>query len=228
MLISEKELALIADYQRIDRPQDSLMQAAVSIILRDGAEGTEFLMIQRASHDGDPWSGQMAFPGGKIDSGDKSAKDAAIRETREEVGLQLTACDYIGRLDDLYGLRVNNKFSVHVACFVFKPQSEAVLSSNYEVADMVWVSMKHLLKPKNSHDFYHPHDTSIKMPAVKINLAKGQILWGLSLRMLSTLYELIGVEMTALSEQDNVIMLEMEKQAQQGEPASQNVITERG
>jgi len=40
MLISEKELSLIASYQPKDQPQQSLMQAAVAIILRDGSEGT--------------------------------------------------------------------------------------------------------------------------------------------------------------------------------------------
>ena len=230
MLISEKELSLIASYQPVGRPQQSLMQAAVAIVMRDGIDGTEFLMIQRAFHENDPWSGQMAFPGGKIEDHDKSAKAAAIRETMEEVGLSLSRADYIGQLDDTYGLKVDDKFSVHVACFVFKPEGEVALSANYEVADMVWVPMKHLLKRQNAHDFQHPHDSSINMPAVKIDLTKEQILWGLSLRMLSTLFDLLGVEMTVLSEQNNADIVALEnraKQIQQEFLKKQNGLTNR-
>jgi len=117
----------------------------------------------------------------------------------------------VGRLDDLYGLKVNDTFSVHVACFMFKPKGEITLSANYEVADMVWVPMSHLLQPENAYDYYHPHDTSIRMPAVKIDLGKDQILWGLSLRMLSTLFDLIDVPMTVFSENDHSTMRELEK-----------------
>lgn len=231
MFISEKKLSLIRSYQPQGHPQESLMQAAVAIVLRDGAQGTEFLMMQRAVHDDDPWSGQMAFPGGKIESDDASAKNAAMRETQEEVGLSLNESDYIGQLDDFYGFKVNDKYSVHVACFVFKPAGEIKLSANYEVADMVWVTMQHLLDRQNAHDFYHPHDSSIKMPAVEINLTKDQVLWGLSLRMLRTLFDLIDVEMAVLSEQDSVDMMALEdraKKLQQGISKKQNTLNDRG
>ena len=65
----------------------------------------------------------MSFPGGKIEVTDESAKMAAIREVEEEVGLALTDVDYIGQIDDVYGLKVDNQYSVHVSCFVFKPSS---------------------------------------------------------------------------------------------------------
>ena len=187
------------------------MQAAVAIVLRDGEQGTEFLMMQRAIHDDDPWSGQMAFPGGKIDPQDDSPRHAAERETLEEVGLALTDPDYVGQLDDLYGLKVNNRFSVHVSCFIYKPLGEFELRGNYEVADMVWVSMKFLNEQDNAIDFYHPHDESVRMPAVLIDRSKDQILWGLSLRMLSILYSLVELDLVVLSEHDQLVLEEIEK-----------------
>jgi len=206
------------------------MQAAVAIILRDGDQGTEFLMMQRAIHDDDPWSGQMSFPGGKIDPQDESARHAAERETLEEVGVALTDSDYVGRLDDIYGLKVNNRFSVHVSCFIYKPQGELELRGNYEVADMVWVSMKFLNEPGNALDYYHPHDESVRMPAVLINRSKDQILWGLSLRMLSTMYSLLDLDLAVLSQHDQLALEKIEKrniQIDQGNSRAAKFLTER-
>lgn len=212
MRINDQDLAVISNHQPQLRSEQSLMKAAVSIILRDGEQGTEFLLMQRAYHENDPWSGQMAFPGGKIEAGE-SAKAAAMRETHEEVGIELTEQDYVGRLDDLYGLKVDKQYSVHVACFVFKPQVEPTLKANYEVADIVWLPFAHLDNPKNAHDFYHPKDQSVKMPAILINEDKHQILWGLSLRMLSFLYELLGQPMNVLPESEQQIMRDVDNRS---------------
>ena len=208
--LGQDELQLIADHQPMERSEQSLMQAAIAIILRDSKRGTEFLLMQRAIHERDPWSGQMAFPGGKVESTDESAMAAAIRETEEEVGLRLFEHDYIGRLDDLYGLKVDNQYSVHVACFVFKLSGEYELRGNYEVADMVWMPFSYLDDPDNAVDFYHPHDEKIKMPAVLIDADKEQVLWGLSLRMLSTLFELLDWPLRVLSERENQALRQME------------------
>lgn len=211
MFISSLELDIIASYQPSLSPRQSLLQAAVAIILRDGEFGTEMLMMQRSSHDGDPWSGQMSFPGGKIEQTDNSAMSAAIRESDEEVGISLTDKDYIGQLDDVYGLKVDNRYSVHVACFVFKPDRPLEPRGNREVADLIWLPISYLDDPQNSHDYRHPHDLSIKMPAVMINPEKNQILWGLSLRMISHFYALIERPLRVLSEQENLMLDKIER-----------------
>lgn len=210
MYISAAELKRIQDHQPAPRADRSLLRAAVAIILRDGEHGTEFLLMQRAKHELDPWSGQMAFPGGKIDKTDASAKAAAIREAREEVGLELQEDDYVGQLDDLYGIKVDNQYSVHVACFVFKPQRELLPQGNHEVADLVWLPIAYLNDPANAHDYYHPRDTSVRMPAVLIDAAKEQVLWGLSLRMLTMFYELIERPLNVLSDQDYSALREID------------------
>jgi len=125
MLIGPAEIERIRDYQAIIRPEPSIIKAAVAIILRDGEHGTELLMMQRAKHENDPWSGQMSFPGGKIEASDADSKAAAVREAFEEVGADLREKDYLGRLDDMYGLKANDVFSVHIACFVFKPERQS-------------------------------------------------------------------------------------------------------
>lgn len=200
MIITQNHLDRISEYQPQARQEETLMRAAVAMILRDGKAGTEFLLMQRAIHPSDPWSGQMAFPGGKIEPEDKSAKAAAIREVEEEVGIKLRPDDYIGRLDDTYGLRVDGKYSVHVACFVFKPKRELFPIGNYEVEDLVWLPFSWLHEMDNAFDYPHPKSDEVTMPAVMIDEAKQQILWGLSLRMLSDLYALLELSSPVLDE----------------------------
>lgn len=209
-IIDQNQLQILRDYQPKKRAQQSLMRSAVAMILRDGESGTEVLLMQRAFHPKDPWSGQMAFPGGKIDPVDKSSKAAAIREAFEEVGANLTEDDYIGQLDDLYGLKMNKVFTVHIACFIFKPGRELNLVANEEVADMVWMPLTHLQDRANAHDLVHPADPSTQTPAVMINEQKSQILWGLSLRMLSNLYTVFGYKMQVLSQAQNRVLRDTE------------------
>jgi NUDIX domain len=62
----------------------------------------EILFIKRAGRAGDRWSGHVALPGGRRDRPDLDDRAAAIRETKEEVGLDLTRSDclYAGNLPE--------------------------------------------------------------------------------------------------------------------------------
>ena len=69
-------------------PENTRVRAAVAIIGRASRQGddVEFLYIRRSEFDGDPWSGDIAFPGGRIDGPEELPRRAAERETLEEVG----------------------------------------------------------------------------------------------------------------------------------------------
>ena len=67
-------------------------------------------MIKRAEREGDPWSGHMAFPGGRKDPGDRNGFACAVRETEEEVGLQLGDGDKcIGRLSEVNAMSPHSR-----------------------------------------------------------------------------------------------------------------------
>jgi 8-oxo-dGTP pyrophosphatase MutT (NUDIX family) len=73
------------------RADGALRLAAVALVLRDGLEGPELLVIKRSEAERDHWSGHMALPGGRVEPEDESLLATAARETFEEVGLDLRA-----------------------------------------------------------------------------------------------------------------------------------------
>jgi 8-oxo-dGTP pyrophosphatase MutT (NUDIX family) len=86
------------------RPDETeTLWAAVATVLREHPErGLEVLLIQRAEREGDPWSGHIAYPGGRYSSTDASMQHTAERETIEEVGLDLRAhARLLGRLSNV-------------------------------------------------------------------------------------------------------------------------------
>lgn len=122
----------------------SLRAAAVSLVV--GSDPDAVLLIRRATRPGDPWSGQMGLPGGHRDTGDPDLLATAIRETFEEVGLQLTPDMCLGALDDI-APRTRVLPPIFVRPFVFALPGRPGLTAGDEVAELVWASMDHLEDP---------------------------------------------------------------------------------
>jgi len=142
-------LARLRLHLRTSSPQllPSRRRAAVACLLRQSQGGLEVLFIQRAARVGDPWAGDVAWPGGRLDAGETEL-DAAIRETREEVGLDLrsTAWELLGPLDDRPAVRKGGLATLVVRPFVFlasAPPPQPVLAAA-EVAAAWWVPLAHL------------------------------------------------------------------------------------
>ncbi|MGH7644285.1 MAG: NUDIX hydrolase, partial [Gemmatimonadales bacterium] len=93
--------ALAAHVPRVEDAPEA-QPAAVALALLEGSTGLELLLIKRAEREGDPWSGQIALPGGRRDPQDPDLLATALRETLEETGLDLAGAERLGTLDDLY------------------------------------------------------------------------------------------------------------------------------
>ncbi|MEO8578344.1 MAG: CoA pyrophosphatase, partial [Gemmatimonadales bacterium] len=161
-------------------------KAAVAILIRLG-EGNEpeVFFIQRASYEGDPWSGQIAFPGGRREPQDESLLDTAIRETFEETAIDLrSAAQMIGALDDLRPQTIHLP-SIVVRPFVFlvSEASEPILSS--EVASCFWVPLSVLL------DRSVWRDATVRARGMEMSRFafhhQGYVVWGMTERLLSAL-----------------------------------------
>ena len=104
-----------------DKTRQPARRAAVSLVLRRTGNHTEALFILRATKQGDPWSGHMAFPGGHHEVGDVSLRHTAERETREEIGLDLSqAADCLGQLDSVTANPRGGTLNMVVTPFVYE------------------------------------------------------------------------------------------------------------
>ena len=164
-------------------------RAAVAAIVRDRPEGAEVLLIQRAQRSGDPWSGHMAFPGGRQDESDVDSLHTAQRETLEEVGLDLTHQGrLLGRLDDLPAIAKGRQIGITITPYVFELLEEQPLVTNEEVAEILWAPLTPLLRGEQATTIeYYFGEQRLELPAWEIS---GKIVWGLTHRMLQSLLEL--------------------------------------
>lgn len=169
-------------------------RAAVAVVLHDTPEGPHALFIERAERRGDPWSGQMAFPGGRVDPGDADARAAAERETREEVGLDLANAELLGRLGDVHaGVRV--VAPLVLSAFVYVIDGPRVLIPNHEVRETLWVPVRRLLDPEHHVD----HRWGIgRFPGIVVGEPGRHVVWGLTYQLVDELCALGGVSLAGL------------------------------
>jgi 8-oxo-dGTP pyrophosphatase MutT (NUDIX family) len=131
-------LVPVADHDPAARP------AAVAMILHQSTDDLEALFIKRAARVGDPWSGQIAFPGGRFEPTDSDLLATAIRETREETGIDLHSAEQLGVLDDL-NPRTPTLPPIVVRPFVFGISARPVLTlSPDEVQRAFWLPFTEL------------------------------------------------------------------------------------
>ena len=168
-----------------------MKRSAVAMILQMRDNELHILMIKRAEREGDPWSGHMAFPGGRMDKGDVNGYAVAIRETAEEVGLTLGSQDEcIGRLSDLNAKPNRGAFGMAVSPFVFRLDRDVALKINYEVAEVIWVPLAFLGDSNNREKMTWTYKgAKVSVPCYRY---QGRCIWGLSLMMLDELLDLVG------------------------------------
>ncbi len=171
----------------VELPPGDIFQAAVAIILHEPEGGhPEILFIERAIKQGDPWSGQMAFPGGKLDPADHDLEVTAIRETSEEVGVELGKP--VGRLDDVHGSR-SSREHLRVAPFVFHAEKRPRITINPEVAATVWIPVHWMLNPSSRVQYTFDHD---QYPGTYSAFQFDRFtVWGLTHRILSNFVNLL-------------------------------------
>jgi 8-oxo-dGTP pyrophosphatase MutT (NUDIX family) len=181
----------LADAPVGDGEPDRGKRAAVAAILRDGQLGPEVLLIRRAEHPLDPWSGHMAFPGGRESAEDENLLATALRETREEIALDLQAsARLLGRLEMLPAVARGRRTGLAIAPYVFELTAlSPVLTPNGEVAEFLWAPLAPLLRGAWATTIpYEFEGQRLMLPAHEV---EGRVVWGLTYRMLESLFSLL-------------------------------------
>lgn len=168
------------------------LQAAVALLLHEPAGGRpELLFIERATLKGDPWSGHMAFPGGRRDPSDTDTEETARRETREEVGIELSST--LGRLDDFSGSRDPRVPPIVVAAYVHEVTERPRIVANPEVNATVWVPLDWILGPESAVEYQFEREGElVSFPAFRY---ERYIVWGLTYRILSSFFSVLDREL---------------------------------
>lgn len=165
-------------------PHTFSRHAAVAVILRETRDcEVDILFIRRSERDGDPWSGQMAFPGGHLEATDASLKIAAIRETSEEIGIDLHAAKYLGALDHQNANPRGRKLNMLIAPHVFVLEHAQNPTLNYEVAETVWTPLKPIFTGDN-HTTQKRTLGGEATPFEGYRIQGEHFVWGLTYRML--------------------------------------------
>jgi 8-oxo-dGTP pyrophosphatase MutT (NUDIX family) len=177
-------------HKAVGGEDDEGRRAAVALIFRAGERGEpELLFIKRADYPADPWSGQIAFPGGREEAGDANLADTAARETREETGIDFTKDGtVIGKLDDLRPQTIRLPAITVRPYVVLLDRANSLLLSD-EVALAFWVPLAEL---RQAGSWLH---SSVFTRGIQLSARafhyEGHVIWGMTERILAQLLTLL-------------------------------------
>jgi 8-oxo-dGTP pyrophosphatase MutT (NUDIX family) len=183
--------ARLAGHRPLTLENAARRHAAVALLLREHQQQPQVLFIRRAEHDGDPWSGDLAFPGGGVEEQDHDPRAAAEREAFEEIGLQLQPHQYLGQSMDMAGAYL----PIRISCFVYLLENSPALKLNYEVVETFWVPLLTLLEPQRNRlaDFNYRGATRLH-PVIELPEWSDKPLWGITYRLLQGFLALFELE----------------------------------
>jgi 8-oxo-dGTP diphosphatase len=149
--------------------------AAVALLLKPKRNDFDLLLVKRVKNPSDPWSGQMALPGGKREPEDISLKDTVMRETFEETGITLRQCRFLGVLD---AIRSEPKPDFTILPFVVLLADEPELKLNEaELEAFMWVPYEEVVRSKGV--------VNLSFGKVPAYIFADAVVWGVTYRILS-------------------------------------------
>lgn len=166
-------------------------RTAVAIVLAGAESDLHMCVIRRAEKVGDPWSGDMALPGGRAAPEDASLQETAERETHEEVGLPLEPLHRLGALSEISILLRSRDRLLFLAPFVYYlGPTLAPFSPNDEVGEVYWIPLAHLWNERNATSLNLPtQEVSLWYPAIDYG---ERAVWGITHRVLMLFSDVIG------------------------------------
>jgi len=175
----------------IDRSKDGdQVEAVVAILLWDEpGRGLQTLLVQRAEREGDPWSGQIGLPGGRVKQGAETPRTALHREVEEEVGIKLEEVGVeLGSLSVGHPMR---RLEMRVQPWVYGLSVKPMVSIGSEVASSFWANLADLPSTKKMTEI-----TIRNKPwSVESFVVEGKIVWGFTYRVLTELLPILEISL---------------------------------
>jgi 8-oxo-dGTP pyrophosphatase MutT (NUDIX family) len=159
-------------------------RASVAMVLAESDGEVDLLLIHRAVRDDDPWSGHMAFPGGRRDPDDRDVVHTASRETLEEVGIDLDGeGKVLAHLDELRAVARHRPLDLVITPVVFALARKRDPQPNpREVGGAIWVPLSFFYKPEATGVYRRTLDgVESQYPCYEY---QGYQIWGLTYRIL--------------------------------------------
>ncbi|MBC2715688.1 MAG: CoA pyrophosphatase [Desulfobacteraceae bacterium] len=166
------------------------IRSSVAIVLAGNhfVDKISMLMIRRATRKGDPWSGDMGFPGGRFSTKkDENIYETAIRELYEETGVEIKdGLENIGRLSELLTKAHERMAPMVITPFVFKINKTPDLKKSNEVEELIWIPLSYFFNQQNR--------VTMEVRKVKFKwsfpcyIYNKKCIWGLSLNYANGIY----------------------------------------
>ncbi len=181
------QIKMAPDLRNQLKTTDKCKTAGVLILLYRKNQELHIAFIQRTDYNG-PHSGQISFPGGKSEESDKDIIYTALRESNEEIGVNITEVDILGQLTPLY-IPVSN-FVVYPTVGMYSNTPIFKADPN-EVKEVIEIKLTDLLNPNNctSKEFKYG-DLSFMAPIYNPN---NLTIWGATAMILSEFLEIVRV-----------------------------------
>ena len=157
-------------------------RAAVAAVIHEEPAGPRVLLMKRVERAGDPWSGHISLPGGGYHASDATLLETAIRETREELGIELARARVLGSLAPLHP-RSAGPYGIEVTPFVFATTEPVEPQPSDEAEAAFWLPLE-LARSGSIDDSYVYPGSSMTFPSWRY---EGYIIWGLTWRILGEL-----------------------------------------
>lgn len=182
-LVSPRIELLVARLERRDwrPPEDGRRRAAVAVVLHDD----RVLLMKRTAREGDPWSGHISLPGGGFHVEDRDLLATAIRETREELAIDLSGARMLGSLPALAPLSAG-PHGMEVTPFVFLTESPLEPRPSPEAEAAFWLPLERAASGALDETYVYP-GTERTFPAWRHD---AYVVWGLTYRILGELLAL--------------------------------------
>ena len=179
------QMAMAAYQTRLNViPPATAKAAAVLITIHEGALGLQTTLIQRVSDDKDKHSGQISFPGGKYELVDADLVSCAIREAYEEINLDRSSVEVLGKLSQLY-IPVSGFQVTPVVAIVSKEFLVDLVPQPSEVSEILHVPISDILAKETIRSKDMVMQSGIKLINVPYFYLGGKVVWGATAMILN-------------------------------------------